>query len=303
MINENIYNNDIEYYNILNISPESDINNIKKAYRHLSIKYHPDKNNNCSNLFNKITNAYQYLIKKKETNIINSNVNSNVNSNINSTLDNNMINDNNTNNTNNKINPNQIIESNIIYSNVSSNFDTIINSCKDDINSFIEITFEQSYLGGSIPIEINRILFNNNILKNEKETIYIELPRGIDNNEIITINNRGNCYNNLFTDIKITIQLLEHLIFKRDGLNLIYTANISFKESIVGFNIILKHLNSKSYKLLNTDNELIHNNSFKTIKELGFVRNNFKGDLIIKFDINYPKKLDNNIIKQLKDIL
>ena len=51
-----------KYYNILNLSKEATLNDIKKAYRQLSIKHHPDKNNNCDNeQFNKINDAYTQL--------------------------------------------------------------------------------------------------------------------------------------------------------------------------------------------------------------------------------------------------
>ena len=43
------------YYNILNLSKNANLNDIKKAYRQLSIKFPPDKNLNCdSEQFNKI---------------------------------------------------------------------------------------------------------------------------------------------------------------------------------------------------------------------------------------------------------
>lgn len=50
------------YYNILEIEPTIDKNEIKKAYFRLIKKYHPDRNNNNNNeYFIKITEAYNYL--------------------------------------------------------------------------------------------------------------------------------------------------------------------------------------------------------------------------------------------------
>ena len=57
------------YYNILNLSKNANINDIKKAYRQLSIKFHPDKNKICDpEQFNKINEAYSKLLDKYNTN-------------------------------------------------------------------------------------------------------------------------------------------------------------------------------------------------------------------------------------------
>ena len=66
-----------EYYKILNIEYDYSIENIKKAYRKLSLKYHPDKNNNNSEYFNKINHAYNYIINNLNNNNTNNNNNNN----------------------------------------------------------------------------------------------------------------------------------------------------------------------------------------------------------------------------------
>lgn len=294
MYNEN-FNNDEYYYNILNISKDSSIDVIKKAYRKLSIKCHPDKNNNNTNEeFTNITNAYNYLLNKEKSLLVKSNKNIEIN---------NTSNDVNYNSINKNINDcKEIMQNKFTNLNIFNNY-SIIEKCNQDIIIYKEISYIQSYIGTNIPILIERILFNNNIIKDEKETIYINIPKGIDENEIITINNKGNCYNNIYTNIKINIKLSKHDYFTRNGLDLIYTANISLKESLTGFNIIIKHLNNKYYKLKNTDDEIINNNSFKILSGLGFIRDQYTGDLIIKFNVDYSTKLSKDIIKQLKDIL
>lgn len=261
----NSINNKI-YYDILNIEPNSDSDTIKKAYRKLSLKYHPDKNNNDSVMFNKITQAYEFLILNLSSFIPPTNNNNN----------------------------NSSIE---IYNpppDDHANEDIIIN---------LNITFEDSFNGANVPINIKRSIFNHNIFKYEEERIYIPLPKSIDNNEIIIINNKGNCINYKYSDIKIIIKLNEHQIFLRDGLNLIYFSNISFKQSLVGIDFNITHLNNKIYRITNSNREIIHHNTNIILRNLGFQRDSFNGNLIIKFKIDYPKTLSLETIQKLKEIL
>ncbi len=58
----------IDYYKILNVSKNSTAEEIKKAYKKLAVKHHPDKGGN-TDYFNKIYEAYQVLYnpEKKRT--------------------------------------------------------------------------------------------------------------------------------------------------------------------------------------------------------------------------------------------
>ena len=126
---------------------------------------------------------------------------------------------------------------------------------------------------------------------------------GIDNDEIIILYKKGNIVNNNFTDIKLKIYLNPSANFERDGLNIIHKKNITFKESLTGFEFVFSHINEKKYKILNNDGEIIYNGYEKNISNLGFKRENITGNLIIKFVVTYPDKLSNDTIKQLKEIL
>ena len=287
-----MFNNIEECYTILESTNGESLDNIKKKYRKLSLKYHPDKNNNTTHeIFKKITNAYNYILTNNQNNnhyeivVNNSNNNlknpnnnlKNLNNNLNNNLDN---------------NPNNNSNSNI------SNYDNY----NIDILKSLSITYEQSYNGAYIPININRKIITNNFISEENETFYVSIPKGIDNNEIIILENKGNKINNICTNVKITIKLETHLIFTREGLDIFFKINISFKESLIGFEYILKHINNKNYKIKNREGEIITNNSKMMLRNLGFCRNQHYGNLIITFNIVYPK-LERNTIEKLRELL
>lgn len=53
-----------DYYKILEVSPGATLDEIKKSFRHLALKYHPDKNHNSEESkqkFLKIVEAYEVL--------------------------------------------------------------------------------------------------------------------------------------------------------------------------------------------------------------------------------------------------
>ena len=305
------------YYSVLNLSKNANINDIKKAYRQLSIKFHPDKNLNCdSEQFNKINEAYSKLLDKYNTNDLHNDVNkfhnnelvNGINAN-NGNANNGNANNGNANNANTNANPNNVntnantnnIDTNnailkYSYFNVNNSEDIIIN---------LSLGFNEAYNGCNKPIVVNRKIIVNNVIGHEKETLYIPIPKGIDANEIITIPNKGNVYisNGLIShsNIKIIICLLNHEIFERIGLDIVFIKTITLKEALLGFSFNLNHINNKNFKI--TCSEVIHFNYEKLIPNMGFIRDSFVGNLIIKFNITFPPTISQESKKLLEKAL
>lgn len=170
----------------------------------------------------------------------------------------------------------------------------------------IRITLEQAYQGVIIPVEFDRWILIDNVKHNERENIYVNIPQGSDDNEMIVLENKGHVLNeNVKGDIKIIVNVENNTEFKRAGLDIIYKKKITLKESLCGFSFEIKHLNGKQLCLNNNTNRTIIKPYFKkVIPNMGLIRDKENiGNLIIEFDIDYPETLTDTQIEALLNIL
>ena len=252
-------------YYYLQIQPTNNIENIKKAYKHIVKIYHPDRGDVNNNDFINVLESYKYIIE-----------------NINEYY-------------------NNVIENEEYYDiNIYINIDIFIKDLINGINKKIVIEkiiyyYEKLELKNEIIKEEVIIDIKNNInykqryiIKN-KGHIFKQIISEIRGNIIINFNlEENNNYmifnNNLFTKIEITLYqaLLGFNISKKyiDD-TIIYITNIDNEE----IKIIQPY---KIYK----------------IKKYGiYNKNNIRGDLYIYFKVIFPNKLDENKKYNLLNIL
>ena len=59
----------VDYYATLEVSRNASVSDIKKSYRKLALKWHPDKNPNCqeeaTRRFKEISEAYEFISDEK----------------------------------------------------------------------------------------------------------------------------------------------------------------------------------------------------------------------------------------------
>ena len=168
----------------------------------------------------------------------------------------------------------------------------------------ITINMEQVLNGCTVPVEIERWLIENEIKVFEKETVYVTIPKGVDDNEIILLAEKGNIVNeNMKGDIKLFVKVENTTQFERRGLDLLIHKNISLKESLCGFSFELKYVNGKSYTLNNNKGNIIPPEYVKTIPNMGLTREKHTGNLLIQFHVEFPEKLSDEKIVSLSQIL
>jgi len=106
-------------------------------------------------------------------------------------------------------------------------------------------------------------------------------------------------------DIAFVIRDKPHATFTRDGSNIIYTHKISLRDALCGTIIEAPTLDGRK-KGLNLMDEVIKPNTTKKLQGFGlpFPKEPSKrGDLIVKFDIQFPDRLSSSSKDILSDVL
>jgi DnaJ family protein B protein 4 len=321
------------YYDILGVSENADENEIKRAYMKLSLKHHPDRNENkeeATRKFQEISSAYETLKDKQMRQNYDHELKYGVGSG-GISMESEM------HDINNIFNmmfgggfpgggggfpgaypsqgfpggggfPGQGMPGvHVFHMGPGMGAEHIFQQMQKPppIIKNIEIGLELAYFGGSYAFDIERNIIRNGIRIVEIETINIDIMQGITENEIIVLRNRGNMLNeNIVGDIKICVIILENNIFKRIGNDLIYKKKLSLKEALCGFALEIRHLNGKTLNMNNNVNPtIIKPGCKKVVQNMGMIRNLQTGNLIIEFEVVFPDKLTEFQIESLKELM
>ena len=156
----------------------------------------------------------------------------------------------------------------------------------------VSLTLEQCFNGCSIPLEIDRQVPDNDIVKIERETIHAQIPKGILGGDTIILNDCGHMNEvGMKGDIRIIINVLQHPVFKVENIDLAIEKTVTLKSALCGFDFEIAHLNGRIFKLANKPGSIIKPGSIKTIPGLGLEKNGETGVLKIKFNVEFPDTL------------
>jgi len=262
-------------YTILNVSENDPIETIKRAYRKLSLIYHPDKNKDptASHMFHKITDAFHMIS-----------------------------NDNGRNKIVNKVDP---LDEKTICVTPCENKEYI------DIHIYgeVDITLIQAYHGIVVPMTIQRDVRIGDKVRTEDVTIYVDIHRGVDNNEIVVCENMGNVIQSttygpdIYGNAKIRINVVNDTPFIRKGLDLIYKRDITLYDALNRINIVRTHIDGREIGVKTKPNILLEQVTRQSIKKYGMVRGIHIGDLIVELIVKFPVDISSDALSELNNVL
>jgi DnaJ family protein B protein 4 len=308
------------YYEVLGVSKDASESEIKKAFRTLSLEFHPDRNNNSeesTQKFQEINEAYETLSdsqKKKEYDFEQEHGGRSPfgggggggfpfgfgggggggHHDINDIF-------------------------NMMFSGGGGGFPGMGPNIRifhngipvvqkpAPIQTEMSITFEQSFTGiPSVQINFERIVVVQQMQSSETDTLILSIPAGIANDETIVLQEKGHIIQDKVKgDLHINIKIKPHKEFSRNGMDLIYNKTLTLKESLCGFSLEIPHLSGKMLRMNHSaTSHVIKPKEKKTVPGFGMVKNGQNpGNLIIEFDVSFPDKLTEEQVKELNIIL
>jgi molecular chaperone DnaJ len=141
--------------------------------------------------------------------------------------------------------------------------------------------------------------------RNKESKIKVDIPAGIDNNNIIKLKDLGNIHNGRRGDLYLHILVEPHKFFKRDGADLYLELPITYSELILGANIKIKGIQDiVNVKVPpNTQTHTLFKIKGKGLSDIN--RRGLHGDLYIKFILENPPKISReykNILKNIEEL-
>lgn len=281
----------IDYYKILEISKTASDKDIKKAYRKLARKYHPDVNTNDESAkvkFQQINEANEVLSdseKRKKYDKYGKDWEHGE--------------------AYEKAHQQQQYK----HSGVGQQFSSAGGAYSEsDFSDFFESMFggarqssgrsQQRYRGQDINATLQLNL--TDVLKTQKQTLTINgkkirltIPAGVENNQTIKIKNHGEKGANGGPngDLYITFQILNNTKFKRGGKNLYTTLDLDLYTAILGGEKTIDTLNGKVKLKIKPETQ---NNTKVKVKGKGFPvykKDGEYGDLYITYHVKMPANL------------
>jgi DnaJ-class molecular chaperone len=293
------------HYEVLGIDANADETEIKKAYRSLSFKHHPDRSQDpdSSNIMQRINEAYEVLREPQSRQHYDAELNGmhanpfmgnmggiNIFDMLFSQMAGGM----------------GGINIEIVHNGNGTTFIRRHIGKPETIVKNISITLEQAYTGFVATVEIDRwnMRQQDGLKINEIESMQVKIPAGVENGQSILLEGIGNGVegnegNSVKGDVKVCVSVQSHATFIRQGSDICFKKTMSLKEALCGTQFQFEHLNGKMLTL-NVTNAIIFPGGKKVFAGMGMPKTDGTvGNLVLEFDVQFPTSLT----QEQKDVL
>ena len=276
-----------DYYEILGVDRSVSESDLKKAFKRLAIKYHPDKNpgnKEAEEKFKEAAEAYEVLSDQAKRQTYDQFGHQGVNSNFGqSGFQNVDIND-----IFNNIFGDEIFGD--IFGDIFGRAGTRRPPRGRNIQMAYEMTLEEAVFGKDVEIR----------LPNSNKKVSVNIPAGVDTGNKIRLSGEGepSQYGGENGDLFIVVQVSKHELLEREGNHLYCEVPIRVDQAILGSEIEIPTLTKKV--LLKIPPETQTGKIFK-LRDMGAgsLRGKTTGDLFVRVVVETPSKLSS---KQKKSI-
>jgi len=324
-----------DYYSTLGVNKSATKDEVKKAYRKLAMKYHPDKNPNnkeeSEEKFKEISEAYEVLSDDKKRSIYDKYGEEGLKGGIptgdgSSTFH------------FHASNPEDIFKN---FFGGASPFSSLFDDM--DIDGFggshrgpggmkssffsngfgprmntgpvqpppvqqpLFVTLEELYKGKTKRLRMTKKILNNDgqSTRDEQKVLTIDLKPGLKQGTKVRFAKEGDQGPNIIpADIVFELREKPHPYFKRNGNDLTYTATVSLSDALTGTQLEIKTLDDRVLRI--PVNEIVSPGYNKVIYGEGmplYKNPKQKGNLVISFNIVFPSHLSPNQKQNIKKIL
>lgn len=341
-----------KYYDILEVHPTATENELKKAYRKLALKYHPDKNPNEGERFKLISQAYEVLSDTKKRQIYDAHGEDGIKeggggggmhnpmdifdmffgggggfgggrqreTKVRDTVH------------ELRVSLDDLYKGTVKHLKLTRNIictkcngvggtKESVSQCHSCKGRGVEI-FNQS-IGPSLMQRIQRTCSvcngDGEVIKDAckackgkkkikiEETLEVHIEKGMKDGQKIIFYGKGDQESNLEPgNVIIVIDEQEHTIFTRKGSNLFMTLPLNLTEALCGCVKVITTLDKRCLVVTQLPGEVIKHNDCRVIHNQGMPHHKHPdefGDLIIKFKVEFPEQINQNILGDLTKLL
>ncbi|KAJ3299776.1 DnaJ sub B member 13 [Borealophlyctis nickersoniae] len=169
------------------------------------------------------------------------------------------------------------------------------------------VSLEELYLGTVKKMKISRKVLNDDEMTTTttERILTIDVQKGWKEGTRVTFPKEGDqAPNKIPSDIVFVVKEKPHPTLKREGNDLIYTAEMPLVQALTGSIVDFNTLDGRLLKI--PVNEIVHENYVKEIQNEGMPISKTpakRGRLLVKFKVTFPTYLNDEQKKRLKEIL